>query len=86
MNILFINNYDSIVYNLVNYVCQLSPNANIIIEDNNITIEKVKEYSIDKIIISPGPGHPNKDQPLQALPDVPPVPIWRGDHGPQIFR
>jgi anthranilate synthase/aminodeoxychorismate synthase-like glutamine amidotransferase len=58
MNILFINNYDSFIYNLVNYVCQLVPDANIIIEDNNIAIEKVKEYSVDKIIISPGPGHP----------------------------
>ena len=58
MNILFINNYDSFVYNLVNYICQLQPNANIIVEDNNITVDKVKEMNIDKIIISPGPGHP----------------------------
>ena len=61
MNILFINNYDSFVYNLVNYFCQLAPNANITIEDNNIPIEKVDEYSADKIIISPGPGHPKYD-------------------------
>ena len=58
MNILFINNYDSFVYNLVNYICQLQPNANIIVEDNNISVDKVKEMNIDKIIISPGPGHP----------------------------
>ena len=58
MNILFINNYDSFVYNLVNYICQLQPNANIIVEDNNISVDKVKELNIDKIIISPGPGHP----------------------------
>ncbi|TFG20257.1 MAG: aminodeoxychorismate/anthranilate synthase component II [Promethearchaeota archaeon] len=61
MNILFINNYDSFVYNLVNYFCQLAPNANITIEDNNISVEKVEEYSADKIIISPGPGHPKYD-------------------------
>ncbi len=61
MNILFINNYDSFVYNLVNYFCQLAPDARIMIEDNNISIEKVEEYSIDKIIISPGPGHPKYD-------------------------
>ena len=58
MNILFINNYDSFVYNLVNYICQLQPDANIIVEDNNISVDKVKEMNIDKIIISPGPGHP----------------------------
>jgi anthranilate synthase/aminodeoxychorismate synthase-like glutamine amidotransferase len=61
MNILFINNYDSFVYNLVNYFCQLAPNAKIIIDDNNISVEKVEEYSADKIIISPGPGHPKYD-------------------------
>ncbi|TFF99038.1 MAG: aminodeoxychorismate/anthranilate synthase component II [Promethearchaeota archaeon] len=61
MNILFINNYDSFVYNLVNYFCQLAPNANIIIENNNISIEKVRDNSADKIIISPGPGHPKYD-------------------------
>lgn len=61
MNILFINNYDSFVYNLVNYICQLAPEANIIVEDNNISCEKVKEYDAEKIIISPGPGHPKYD-------------------------
>lgn len=61
MNILIINNYDSFVYNLVNYFCQLAPNANIVIEDNKIPVEKVEEYSTDKIVISPGPGHPKYD-------------------------
>ena len=58
MNILFINNYDSFVYNLVNYICQLQPNSNIIVEDHNISVEKVKSVNPNKIIISPGPGHP----------------------------
>lgn len=61
MNILFINNYDSFVYNLVNYFCQLAPDSNIIVEDNNIPVDKVKNMNIDKIIISPGPGHPKYD-------------------------
>jgi len=61
MNILFINNYDSFVYNLVNYICQLAPSSNIVVEDNNISIEKVKRLKIDILIISPGPGHPKYD-------------------------
>ena len=61
MNILFINNYDSFVYNLVNYFCQLEPNAEIFVEDNNISMEKIKELNVDKLIISPGPGHPKYD-------------------------
>ena len=61
MKILFINNYDSFVYNLVNYFSQLKPNSKIIIEDNNVPIEKVNSLNCDKIIISPGPGHPKYD-------------------------
>ena len=58
MSTLFINNYDSFVYNLVNYFCQLQPNSNIIVEDYNISIDDVKSLNVDRIIISPGPGHP----------------------------
>ncbi|MFO8019848.1 MAG: aminodeoxychorismate/anthranilate synthase component II [Promethearchaeia archaeon] len=58
MKILFINNYDSFIYNLVNYICQLEPNGNIFVEDNQIKVETVKTMKVDKIIISPGPGHP----------------------------
>ena len=58
MKILFINNYDSFVYNLVNYICQLQPDSNIIVEDYNISVDKVKSINPNKIIISPGPGHP----------------------------
>ncbi|MHA1269450.1 MAG: anthranilate synthase component II [Candidatus Helarchaeota archaeon] len=61
MNILFINNHDSFIYNLVNYICQLQPDSKIIIEDNNITIDWINKQSVDKIIISPGPGHPKYD-------------------------
>jgi anthranilate synthase/aminodeoxychorismate synthase-like glutamine amidotransferase len=61
MNILFINNYDSFVYNLVNYICQLQPDSNIIVEDHNISVDKVKSIDPNKIMISPGPGHPKYD-------------------------
>ncbi|MBD3341478.1 MAG: anthranilate/aminodeoxychorismate synthase component II [Candidatus Lokiarchaeota archaeon] len=61
MNILFINNYDSFAYNLVDYICQLEPYSKIIVDDNNILLEKIKEYKVDKIVISPGPGHPKHE-------------------------
>ncbi len=61
MNILFINNFDSFVYNLVNYICQLKPEANVLIEDNKVSIDKIKLMDIGIIIISPGPGHPKYD-------------------------
>ncbi len=61
MKILFINNYDSFIYNLVNYICQLEPSGQIIVEDNHVAVDKIKEMNVDKIIISPGPGHPKYD-------------------------
>jgi anthranilate synthase/aminodeoxychorismate synthase-like glutamine amidotransferase len=42
----------------VNYICQLVPNSNLIVEDYNISVNIVKSLKPDKIIISPGPGHP----------------------------
>ena len=61
MDILFINNYDSFVYNLVNYFSQLEPKSNIFVEKNSVSLEYVKSLSVDKIVISPGPGHPKYD-------------------------
>ncbi|MBD3350594.1 MAG: aminodeoxychorismate/anthranilate synthase component II [Candidatus Lokiarchaeota archaeon] len=55
--ILFINNFDSFVYNLVNYICTCSESKVKVVE-NSITLSKAKKYKPDKIFISPGPGHP----------------------------
>ena len=55
--ILFINNQDSFVYNLVNYICQCSE-ATVKVVTNDISIKDVTAFNPDKIFISPGPGHP----------------------------
>lgn len=57
MRILFINNRDSFVYNLVDYVAVDEPET--VIVPNIISIEDVKKIDPDAIIISPGPGNPN---------------------------
>jgi len=56
--ILFINNKDSFVYNLVDYVCQLRPQADVLVLGNDVTVDWVASELPQKIIISPGPGHP----------------------------
>jgi len=58
--VLFINNYDSFVYNLVNYICTCSE-SKVKVVPNSISLEEVKEFNPDKIFISPGPGHPKYD-------------------------
>lgn len=56
MKVLFINNFDSFVWNLVDYVSVFEPDT--IVVDNTISIEAVRKIDPDAIVISPGPGHP----------------------------
>jgi len=56
MRILIIDNFDSFVYNLYQYVGELNPD--VIVKRNNIALKEVKKIAPDKIIISPGPGRP----------------------------
>ena len=56
MKVLIIDNIDSFVYNLYQYVGEQG--ADVIVKRHHITLEEVKEISPDKIIISPGPGIP----------------------------
>lgn len=55
--ILVIDNYDSFVYNLVQYLGELGANSEVYRNDK-ITIKKIKKLKPEKIVISPGPGRP----------------------------
>lgn len=58
MKVLVFDNYDSFTYNLVHLVHKVV-NANVeVFRNDEIPLEKVKEY--DKIILSPGPGIPSE--------------------------
>jgi len=58
MKILLIDNYDSFTYNLYHYLSILKCNVEVYRNDK-ITINKIKKGGFSKIVISPGPGHPN---------------------------
>ncbi len=55
--ILIIDNYDSFVYNLAQYVGELGWEP-VVYRNNNITLNKVDQLAPSHIIISPGPGTP----------------------------
>lgn len=57
MKVLIIDNYDSFVYNIVQYVGKFGEEP-IVYRNNEITIEKIREISPERIILSPGPGNP----------------------------
>lgn len=57
MKTLVIDNYDSFVYNLVQYVGELGSTP-VVYRNDKITLPAVKKINPDNIIISPGPGNP----------------------------
>tara|TARA_B100000470_G_scaffold192616_1_gene160254 strand:- start:212 stop:805 length:594 start_codon:yes stop_codon:yes gene_type:complete len=57
LKFLIIDNYDSFVYNIAQYLGELGVDCEVIRNDK-ITIPQIKEKSYDAIIISPGPGTP----------------------------
>ena len=58
MKILVFDNYDSFTYNLVHLVEKILHQKVDVYRNDQIHLEKVKEY--DKIILSPGPGIPGE--------------------------
>ena len=58
MKILVFDNYDSFTYNLVHLVEKITHEKVEVYRNDQIPMEKVNDY--DKIILSPGPGIPEK--------------------------
>jgi para-aminobenzoate synthetase component 2 len=52
-----IDNYDSFVYNLVQYLGELGAST-IVWRNDAGTAEQVEALGVDGVLISPGPGHP----------------------------
>jgi anthranilate synthase component II len=59
MKVLILDNYDSFVYNLAQYVGETTKSV-VVRRNNEIDVARVKELSPDRIIISPGPGTPTE--------------------------
>jgi len=57
LKFLIIDNYDSFVYNIAQYLGELGVECDVIRNDK-ITLQQIKEKNYDAIIISPGPGTP----------------------------
>jgi len=55
--VLVIDNYDSFVYNLVQYLGELGAEP-IVHRHDAITLEQMDEIAPDAVLISPGPGRP----------------------------
>ncbi|MFO7793150.1 MAG: aminodeoxychorismate/anthranilate synthase component II [Candidatus Saliniplasma sp.] len=54
--ILLIDNFDSFVYNLDQYLGELG--SDVVVKRNHVSLKDVKDIGPDKIVIGPGPGRP----------------------------
>lgn len=59
MKVLVLDNYDSFVYNLVQYIGELGAKT-IVFRNDQLTLKRIIELKPDKIVISPGPGTPEE--------------------------
>jgi anthranilate synthase/aminodeoxychorismate synthase-like glutamine amidotransferase len=81
MKVLIIDNVDSFVYNLYQYVGELGGDPEVV--PNTISVEEIRKMAPDRIIISPGPGKPedagNCVEVIRALgPRIPTMGVCLG--------
>ncbi|GKS67847.1 glutamine amidotransferase [Nitrosarchaeum sp.] len=69
MKFLIIDNYDSFVYNLAQYLGELGVDCDVIRNDK-ITLDQIKQNNYDAVIISPGPGTPTDKKYFGVCSDV----------------
>ena len=66
--ILFVDNFDSFTWNLVDYTSV--EGVETVVENNRVSLERVAEISPDGIVVSPGPGHPAKERDIGNVLDI----------------
>ena len=57
MKVLIIDNYDSFVYNLVQYIGELGGEP-LVYRNDQLTLKQAMKLDVQRIVISPGPGTP----------------------------
>ncbi len=59
MRVLILDNYDSFVWNIADYIGKLGAEP-LVVRSTRIALEKVWEMEPERIVLSPGPGHPSE--------------------------
>ncbi|ABL89060.1 anthranilate synthase, component II [Pyrobaculum islandicum DSM 4184] len=66
---LIVDNYDSFVYNIAHYIGELGSRP-LVLRNDEVTVKIVERIRPDRIIISPGPGHPANPRDVGNSPDI----------------
>ena len=67
--VLVVDNYDSFTYNLVQELAELGA-APTVVRNDAWTLDQVREFAPDGIVISPGPGTPERPSDVGISNDV----------------
>jgi anthranilate synthase component 2 len=68
-DVLFVDNFDSFTYNIVEYVSQ-HDGTGVQVLRNTADVGTIRAADPDAIVISPGPGHPKNDRDVGVTMDV----------------
>jgi anthranilate synthase component II len=88
VKVLVMDNYDSFVYNLVQYIGELGTEV-VVYRNDQVTLKEVQQLNPDRIVISPGPGNPEDEKYFgvckailqQVSPKVPTLGVCLGHQG-----
>ncbi len=69
MKVLVLDNYDSFVYNLAQYLGSLGAEP-VVLRNDEVSLERVREIAPERIVVSPGPGHPSDRKSFGVCSDV----------------
>ena len=70
MKTLIIDNYDSFTYNIYQLVAQINSQKPIVVTNNQLSWAEIQQYNCDNVIISPGPGNPEKESDFGVCGEV----------------
>jgi len=68
MTVLFVDNFDSFTYNLVEYVSEQGYDTEVV--KNTASLDEIRDVDPDYVVVSPGPGHPATDRDVGVTMDV----------------